>query len=115
VEVGLVALQEDDLAATDPLVQALQLLDVSGPLFWVGLAQQLLDLLERQPGPFQGGADGVAPGAQAEGLPQPLSEFLDRPEMAGQAMVERLAVLDDVDDLFYLLLAKRGALPPVLR
>jgi hypothetical protein len=44
-----------------------------------------------------------------------LPELLDRPEVAGQAVFERLAVLDDFDDLVYLLLAKRGALPPVWR
>ena len=50
---------------------------------------------------------------QAEGLQQVSPELLDVPEVAGQAVLYRLAVFDDSDDLLYLLGRKRGALPPV--
>jgi hypothetical protein len=115
VEVGLIDVDEDNLPATDAPVQLMELLDVGGPLFRFGLAQQLLDLLERQPGPRKGAADGAAAGAQAEGLQQPLPEFLNVPEVAGQAVVDRLAVLDGIDEPLYLVGRKRGALPPVRR
>jgi len=41
------------------------------------------------------------------------AEFLDSPEVTGQAMLDRLGVLDDVEELFYLPWGKRGARPPV--
>jgi hypothetical protein len=113
MEVGLIDIDEGDLPATDALVQLPQLLDVGGPLVRVGLAQQLLDLLPRQPGPPQQPADGAAASVQAERLQQPLPEFLDVPEVAGQAVLDRLAVLDDVNDLFDLSLGKRGERPPL--
>jgi hypothetical protein len=46
---------------------------------------------------------------------KPLPELLDGPEVAGYAVVGRLAVFDDLEDLFYLSLGKRGARPSVLR
>jgi hypothetical protein len=43
-----------------------------------------------------------------------LPDLLDGPEVAGQAMLDRLRVLDDLDDLSDLVRGKRGARPPVL-
>lgn len=88
---------------------------MGGPLVRVGLAPQLLDFLEGQPGLLPGVAAGVAASAQAESLQQVRPEFLDRPQVPWQAVVGRLATLDGLDKLFYLALANRGALPPVLR
>jgi hypothetical protein len=66
------SIDEEDLAAADALIPFHQRLDVGSPLVRVGLAPPLRDLLPRPPGPLQEVADGVASGAQAEGLPQPL-------------------------------------------
>ena len=97
--VGLLEVDEDDLPLSDPLVKSRQRLDVGGPLVRVGLAQQLLDLLEGRPRFLQGTAAGVAAGAQAQGLQQVLPELLDRPEVAGQSVLGRFAVFYDFDDL----------------
>ena len=88
---------------------------MGGALLRPGLAQQLLDLLPRQVGLAQDAADGVAPGAQAERLQDPLLELLDRPVVAGQAVVGRGRLFYGINDLRYLLLGKRGERPPLWR
>jgi hypothetical protein len=115
VEVGLIDVDQDDLPLAGGLIELHQLLDMGSSLVGVGLAQQFLDLLPRQPGPLQRGADGVAAGAKAKGFEQVQPELLGGPEVAGQAVVDRRAVLDGIDEPLYLVGRKRGALPPVWR
>src|SRR5262245_47870217 len=111
----LVHVDEDDLPVADPGEQGEQLPDMGGSLLRLGLAQQLLDLLPRQVSLAQDAADGVAPAAQAERLRDPLLELLQRPAVAGQAVVSRLSRFRRSNDLVYLLLGKRGERPPVWR
>ena len=82
---------------------------MGGALVGVGLAQQFLDLLPRQAGLPQDAADGAGADDLTEDAEDPLFEFLHRPQVAWQTMVGRLAVLDDINDLFYLIAVNRGA------
>ena len=80
-----------------------------------GLAQQFLDLLPGQLRVPQDAAEGVPPGDPAERAQDPLLELLHRPVVTGQAVVDRRAVLDGLNDPFRLLLVKRGERPPLRR
>jgi hypothetical protein len=88
---------------------------VLGPLGGLGLAQQLLDLLPAQPGGPQDPAEGVAGRGAAEAGRGPQPELLQRPAVAGQAVVDRLGGDDGLDELAGLLGRKKGASPPVRR
>src|SRR6516164_2361310 len=67
------------------------------------------------PRPPQDAADAVAPGDPAERLEDPLPELLQRPAVAGQAVLGGGAVLDDLGDLPGPGPINRGARPPVRR
>ncbi len=115
MDMHLIHIDQDDLAVAHPGEQLQQRVDVGGPLLRLGLAQKLLDLLPRQLRPPQDAADAVAADDQAERLEHPLLELLQRPAVAGQAVLSGEALLDDVSDLLRLRLVKRGARPPVRR
>src|SRR6516165_9769298 len=109
----LIPIDQDDLAVAYRGEQLQQLVDVGGPLLWLGLAQPLLHLLPRQLRPSQDATDAVAAGAPAERLEYPLLELLQRTAVAGQAVFGRRARLDDVGNLLRLGPVKKGARPPV--
>src|SRR5262249_50987188 len=115
MDMHLIDVDQQNVSVTDAREQPQQLLNMGRPFLRLGLAQQLLDLLPGQLRLPQDAAEAVAPGDAAEGLQDPLLELLQRPVMAGQAVVGRLGVLDGRNDLFCLLLVKRGARPPLRR
>ena len=88
---------------------------MGGAFVGIGLAQELLDLLPTQPGLTQDAADTVASDNLPEGSQDPLFELLDCPVVARQTVIAWLGLLNDINDLVYLLAVKRGARPPLRR
>ena len=110
---GFINIEQADFLSANPLKQLLQLLHKGGTTLRVGFAEHLLAFLPTQSVSPQDAVQGRAAACVADDLFKPASQFLQRPGMTRQAVVERVGLDDRVGELVELRLVKRGERPPV--
>ncbi len=113
VEMSFVDVDQQHFVGTDFLVQPTKFLEEFFSLGGTPSAQKFLDFFPGISGPSKDVANRVAADFQAESFSDPSSEFLERPAVSGQSVLDRFGVVRDIEELVFLLLRKRGRRPPV--
>ena len=102
MKMGLVNVDNPHLSLTHLLIQPLKVSHKFGALGGIVFAQQFLALFPTYSGLFEDRPQGIATDRTSQFVGNPLSEFFQSPAVPAQLVVNRLAVCDNIDDLYLL-------------